>query len=92
MVLPSPNDHDESGLDDAEKTHSTGRTLFSIGANYGSNWYLITFFRNLTLPVPCISESCIEIKIKLNFYFQTSLWCLKRLGFMKALCENKNIV
>ena len=30
----------------------------------------------LTLPVPCISESCIEIKIKLNFYFHTSLWCL----------------
>ena len=32
----------------------------------------------LTLPVPCISESCIEIKINLNFYFHTSLWCLKR--------------
>ena len=27
----------------------------------------------LTLPVPCISESCIEMKIKLNFYFYTSL-------------------
>ena len=23
-------------------------------------------------------ESCVGIKIKLNFYFQTSLWCLKR--------------
>ena len=32
----------------------------------------------LTRPVPCTSESCIEIKIKLNFYFHTSLWCLKR--------------
>ena len=32
----------------------------------------------LTLPVPCISKSCFEIKIKLNFYFHTSLWCLKR--------------
>ena len=32
----------------------------------------------LTLNVPCISESCIKIKIKLNFYFHTSLWCLKR--------------
>ena len=32
----------------------------------------------LSLPVPCISESCIKIKIKLNFYFDTSLWCLKR--------------
>ena len=33
---------------------------------------------NLTLKDPFISESCIEIKIKLNFYFLTSLWCLKR--------------
>ena len=32
----------------------------------------------LILPIPCISESSIEIKIKLNFYFHTSLWCLKR--------------
>ena len=32
----------------------------------------------LTLLVPCISESCIEIKIKLSFHFHTSLWCLKR--------------
>ena len=24
-------------------------------------------------PVPCISESCIKIKINLNFYFHTSL-------------------
>ena len=32
----------------------------------------------LTLPVLCISESCIEKKIKLNFFFHTSLWGLKR--------------
>ena len=32
----------------------------------------------LTLPVPCIFESCIEITIKLNFYFYISLLCLKR--------------
>ena len=32
----------------------------------------------LTLKDPFISESCIEIKIELNFYFHTSLWCLKR--------------
>ena len=31
-----------------------------------------------TLNVPCISESCMEIKMKLNFYFHTSLWGLKR--------------
>ena len=33
----------------------------------------------LTLPAPFISESCIKIKINLNFYFHTSLWCLKNL-------------
>ena len=32
----------------------------------------------LTLNDPSISESCIEIKIKLNFDFHTSLWSLKR--------------
>ena len=32
----------------------------------------------LTLPVLCISESCTEIKINLNFYFYTSLLFLKR--------------
>ena len=32
----------------------------------------------LTLKDPFISESCIEINIELNFYFRTSLWCLKR--------------
>ena len=35
-------------------------------------------YTNLTLEDPFISESCIEIKIELNFYFYTSLWCLKR--------------
>ena len=35
-------------------------------------------FSLLTLKVPCMSESCIEIKIKLNFCFHVSLWCLKR--------------
>ena len=33
----------------------------------------------LTLPTPFISESCIRIKTNANFYFHTSLWCLKRL-------------
>ena len=32
----------------------------------------------LTLKGLFISESCIEIKIELKFYFHTSLWCLKR--------------
>ena len=30
----------------------------------------------LTLPIQPISEWCTEIKINLNFYFYTSLWCL----------------
>ena len=33
---------------------------------------------SLTLPVPCILESCIKIKINLNSYFHISLRCLKR--------------
>ena len=33
---------------------------------------------SLTLPVLCISQSCIEMWINLNFCFHTSLWCLKR--------------
>ena len=49
----------------------------------------------LTLNIPCISESCVEIKIKLNFCFHTFLWCLK--GLQKTFqgttkkCENKNL-
>ena len=31
-----------------------------------------------TLPAPCISETCTNIKINLNFYFHTFLWCFKR--------------
>ena len=46
----------------------------------------------LTLKDPFISKSCIEIKIELNFYFHTSLWCLKRFyEGLKALSENKNL-
>ena len=36
----------------------------------------------LTLPVPCILENCIEIKINLNFHFHTSLCASKTI--MKA--------
>ena len=54
----------------------------------------------LTLLAPCISESCIKIKINSIFHFQTSLWCLKRFyegfkGLHKTFwgntkkCENK---
>ena len=37
----------------------------------------------LTLPAPCFSEGCNKMKINLIFYFQTSLWCLRR--FYKGL-------
>ena len=41
--------------------------------------YLLNYYLGmLTLKDPFISESCIEMKIKLNFYFHTSLWFLKR--------------
>ena len=43
----------------------------------------------LSVPAPCISESCIKIKISLNFYFHTSLWCFKR--FLKAPQRNVKI-
>ena len=54
--------------------------------------YCIHFYdfkEKLTLNVPCISESCIEIKIKLNFYFHTYLWCLKR--FYEGLFSSSGI-
>ena len=48
-----------------------------IVTNY--KWKIDNHYENrLTLNDPCISESCIEIKIKLNFYFHISLWYLKR--------------
>ena len=44
-------------------------------------------------PSPCISDSSIKVKINLNFYFHTSLWCLKRFyeglkGFHKSFRGN----
>ena len=44
-----------------------------------------------------ILESCIEIKINLNFYFRTSFWCLKRFEAPETFrgttkkCEKKNL-
>ena len=58
-------------------------------------------YLKLTLPILCISKSCIKIKIKLNFYFHTSLWCHNRFyegqGLHKTFwgttkkCENENL-
>ena len=39
---------------------------------------LTTLGETLTFPSPCILENCIKREINLNFYFYTSLWCLKR--------------
>ena len=33
----------------------------------------VSIYVILTFPIPWISESCIEIKIKLNFYFHISV-------------------
>ena len=54
------------------------RTLLAAQTKVNNNnkvSQIMYFF--LTLPAPCISESYIEIKINLNFYFQICLWCLK---------------
>ena len=40
-------------------------------------------YKILTLPVPCIPESCIKIIINLKFYLNTSLLCLEN--------KNKNL-
>ena len=37
---------------------------------------LSAFYDIITLHAPCISEKC--FKMKINVYFHTSLWCLKR--------------
>ena len=58
---------------------------------------------NLLKLSPRILESWIKIKINLNFYFHTSLWCLKRFyedlkGLQKTFrgtkkkCQNKNLI
>ena len=50
------------------------------------------FFKpKLILSTPCISESWIEVTINLNFYFQTSLWCLKTFWGTTKKYENKNV-
>ena len=67
-----------------------GKFKFGTSLWYGTYW---------TLKTRSFSESCIEIKIKLNFYFHTSLWCLKKFyeGLHKTFwgttkkCENKNL-
>ena len=60
--------------------------LESIAVSTARIWWqktLSTFSNSiLTLPTPWISESCIKIKINLNFYFHTFFGASK--GFMKT--------
>ena len=80
-------------------TPSTSSSSTSISNNCGSKSsciLLIGFLKLysksllLTLPAPWIWESCIKIKINLNFYFHTSFKCLKRLyeGLHKNLLNH----
>ena len=51
---------------------------------------LASFFMKRTLVVnPSRHDPGRRKKINLDFYFQTSLWCLKR--FYEGLKENKNL-
>ena len=49
--------------------------LRPVGTKPGTRYGTAKVHKPLTL---CISESCIKIKINLNVYVHTSLWCLKR--------------
>ena len=68
-----------------------------------TSWLLYAYIpsNRLTPPAPCISKSCIKIKINLKFYFHFSSWCLKKFyeglwGLHKTFsgttekCENEN--
>ena len=52
-----------------------------IKNDHGTNFERVvdakTYGTYLTHNVACISETCIEMKINLNFYFHT-WWCLER--------------
>ena len=79
------------------------KTSVPNGYNISERWWIFIILKShcgMSISwVPCISESCIEIKIKLNFHFHTSLKRfyegLKGLheifwGTTKK-CENKNL-
>ena len=51
--------------------------MITYGKRSGPRVSSMLLYGLLKLNDPCISESCVEMKIKLNFYFHTSLWCLK---------------
>ena len=55
--------------------------ITEIKGNVATKWisFFVVNLKILSLSDPCISERCIKIKIKSNFHFHTSLWCLKGL-------------
>ena len=66
-----------------------GRVFFKMsqGSPPRNSRNISIFFFIWTLTTPCISESCIKVKINLNFYFLTSFWCLKRFYKCKAFVK-----
>ena len=64
--------------------------LHSISSLEHTKDIVSTFIKDLqkilALPASYISENYFKIKINLNFYFRTSLWCLRRFyGGLKDL-------
>ena len=76
------NNHYKNNLDNSFRKTSS-YPLWSL--NLYLTWGQIFHHRYMTglTPAPWVSESCIKIKINLNFYYHTSLWWLKR--FYKGL-------
>ena len=64
-------------------------------ANQLTGFYMMgtLVVKRLTFSTPYNSESCIKIKINLNFYFHAFLWCLKRFNvFIKPFDALKGSV
>ena len=59
--------------------HFVGLSLkgLNLKRTFSTKLWLQLFVISITLPAQYISEICIKMKINLNFYFHTSLWCLK---------------
>ena len=74
-----------NGMKNDTKQSIFWKTLILTRFHSKFTWSVLLLF-SLILLAPCTSESWIKIKINLNFYFHTSLWCLgASKGFMKSL-------
>ena len=79
-LIVQQNRH-KSSCNDVNTSHCTCMpecTQFQLLCILLSTSQHLAWKTRLTLPAPCISESCIEIKINLNFYCYTSFWSLSR--------------